>query len=110
MSSRFAAWTAFALGLVVLIVLGFVTMFFVAQGVTGCGRTFGGGMENPAYCDSEATRSLLLFGPIIAVAVYTVGSIVGIILWGRTRWAPAVPLGLGVLAIASFVVEITTVS
>ena len=110
MSSRFAAWTAFALGLVVLVVLGLVTVFFVGQGVSGCGQSFGGGMQHPAFCDSELTRSLLLFAPVIAVGVYAIGSVVGILLLRRSRWAPAVPLGLGVLALAVFIQGIAAVS
>ena len=110
MPDRVVAWTFFALGLVLLVVIGFFTMFLAGQASTGCDRSFGAEMTHPAFCDSPVTRRLVVFEPLIAVVLYVAGSIVGIVKLSGSRWAILVPVGLLVLALGSFVVLAFTIS
>lgn len=98
MSNRANAWLVFGLGLPVVFVFGFFTMFLAAQSSTGCDQSFGPGMTHPAFCSSYVTRALVPLLPLIAGSVYVIGSVVGIPLARGSRRSPFVPLALAVLA------------
>lgn len=107
---RVVTWSGFALGLLVLLVLGFVTMFLAGQAASGCDQSFGPGQVHPAFCDSAVMRSLVVLLPLIVVGVYVGGSIVGIVLLRRSRRAAIVPVVLTVVAVAVFVLELAAIS
>lgn len=86
MSARAAAWAIFATGLVVLFVLGVFVMFLAGQANTGCDQSFGPEQPHPAYCESEALKTLLVLLPALLGLLYVVGSVVGIIVAGTKRW------------------------
>ena len=107
MSNRATAWTLFAIGLALLVFVGFFVMFLFAQASSGCDLKY---LQHPAFCDLELTRRLVVLEPVIAVAIYVVGSVVGIILLKASRWAILVPGVLAVLVIGSWVLLAFTVS
>ena len=81
-------------------------MFLSAQATTGCDQSFGPEMTHPAYCDSDVTRSLVLFLAPLLGLVYIVGSVVGIIVARNSRWVAVIPAGLAVLVAAGLIVEV----
>jgi len=108
MSPRASAWLAFGLGIPVLVVLGFVTLFFAGSAASGCDL-----VEvslHASFCGSDVARRAVVLLPLVAVLVFVVGGIVGIIALRRSRRVSLVPAVLGVLAIAAFAIDLVIVN
>ena len=110
MSPRAHAWLVFTLGVLVLFVLGFVTLFFAGSAATGCDQSFGAGMPHPDFCASPFARRAVALLPVVALGVYIVGGAVGIILMRGARRSVLVPVSLGLLAIVALAVDLVIVN
>ena len=108
MSPRPSAWLAFGLGIPVLIVLGVVTLFFAGSAASGCDL-----VEvslHASFCGSEVGRRAVALLPVVAVLVYLVAGVVGIIALRNSRRVALVPVVLGLLVIAAFVIDLVIVN
>ena len=108
MSPRASAWLAFGLGIPVLIVLGVVTLFFAGSAASGCDL-----VEvslHASFCGSEVGRRAVALLPLVAVLVYLVAGVVGIIALRNSRRVALVPVVLGLLVIAAFVIDLVIVN
>lgn len=108
MSPRARAWLAFGLGIPVLVVLGVITLFFAGSAASGC-DLIEVSLHAP-FCGSEVAERAVVLLPLLAVVVYVVGGVVGMIALRSSRRVALVPVVLGLLAIAAFAIDLAVVN